>query len=763
MPQKKRPFLAISVLIVYIALHAYLLTAMSKPYSGITLSSDQQDNNIIDKIAKDGWANTTDISLGDLVVEVDGEKKFSQQSVIHAKEITLQNDETVSSYTAPNINMSRLLQDIYIPGIFSVLTIILCIFIYQKHSKTANYLMGFLMGASLSFFTSTESGRGEIVATLVLTFSFQLGALFFTYFLHSLFYEKGIIHKKKSGLLLTNTIICFFIIFINLLDLVVPNIPAFLTSNLMLIYFSLNILFSIGFLIYEYIKNRHSLNEPFLKWMLVIQVVAFFPFIFLHALPWMLDLPFIADEIAALCLFAIPLGYSYLVITKQLLDINFILNRIRYYSILSLLPTIIISLVLIGMVNHEASPINQFIEIFLLIFVLNVLFLLIKERIDFSFRNQLFKDKTNLTQSIDQFTEKLSMIMNEHELQSALINEVIAILSPSVISLIDYDNSTASFTSNVVYGESNQFSLHKQQKWMMQTDTDSSLLLHKSAIGIKIFKKNNKTTYLWIGPKKNKTNFNINEKSWTITIVKYVRLVHENIHTITNLVNSLAKQDINEHPTSVSLSRFLFQLAERERRRLASDLHDSALQDQIVWYRKLETLINEDHTLPKDTKEQLLKIKVGMVDVIKQIRDTCNELRPNLLLEAGLIKSLKELFSQVQMRVKYNLDYDFDNITNSFEDYNKTLSIYRIFQELLNNADKHSEATYVAISMWEESDTIYIDYRDNGIGFDLNKFKQKKNHMGLSGVKERIFSLNGKVDFISEEGKGLSVHITLPR
>ncbi|WP_100332406.1 sensor histidine kinase [Bacillus xiapuensis] len=486
-------------------------------------------------------------------------------------------------------------------------------------------------------------------------------------------------------------------------------------------------------------------------------------FYFFHAIPYIIGLPYLPDDVAALFLFAIPIGYSYLILTKQLLDINFILNRIRYYTVLSLIPTIIISFVVSGTVNHESNVYSRFLQNFFLILTLNIIFLLLKEKVDYSFRNQLFRDKTNLTQNIEQFTQKLSAVMKEEELDRLLVKEVVSVLNPSIITFVEYDSETSQYTTRVVHGDNDQFTLRKHQEWLIQSDTNGDLMELKDSLGIRLYHKDQKMIYVWIGHKRNQTSFNINEKTWMITIVKYVRLVYENLHAVNNLIQSLQKPNIGDHPASVSLSRFLFQLAERERRRLASDLHDSALQDQIVWYRKLENVIQENQDIPSDVQEQLVKIKNGMVDVIKQIRSTCNELRPNLLLEGGLIKSLNELFSQIQMRVKYHLDYQFDNISVTFEDYNTTLSIYRVFQELLNNADKHSEATRVSVSMWEDDQTIFIDYRDNGKGFDIKSPPTKKNHMGLSGLKERILSLNGKVEFITSKGKGLQVYITIPR
>ncbi|WP_338754923.1 sensor histidine kinase [Bacillus sp. FJAT-52991] len=763
---KNRKVMAIFIFTVYIALHIYLIIQIVQPFSGITISMDRHQNVIVEQIDKDGWVHDTNISKGDIVKKIEGKEVKGlddQKRLEHAEDLTIEHNNKITRYTAPDIKFSNFLKELYMPEIFTILILLLSILIYQKHNSTANFLMSFLMMSSLSLLTSNVSGHKDVGASLILIFSFQLGVLSFFCFIYSTFLEKDLIRKKPSVILTINIIFGIFIILLNIYDLLIKDLPSLLTDNLMLVHFSLNIVYSIGFLIYLYIKKRDSSHEPFLKWMLVIPTIAFVPFIFLHAIPYILGLPILPDDIAALFLFAIPIGYSYLILTKQLLDINFILNRIRYYTFLSLVPTIIISFVVSGTVNYDSNLFSRFLQNFFLIFTLNVIFLLLKEKIDYSFRNQLFRDKTNLTQSIDQFTQKLSAVMKEEELERLLVNEVVSVLNPSVIAFVEYDSDTFQYTTRVFHGNEELFTLHKHQEWLIQSDTSGDLLKYTDSLGIRLYNKDQKMVYIWVGHKRNHTSFNINEKTWTTTIVKYVRLVYENLHAVSDLIQSLQQQDIEDRPASVSLSRFLFQLAETERRRLASDLHDSALQDQIVWYRKLEHLIQDNQDIPSDVQEQLIKVKNGMVDVIKQIRSTCNELRPNLLLEGGLIQSLKELFSQFQMRVKYHLDYEFDNISETFEDYNTKLSIYRVFQELLNNADKHSKATHVSVSMWEDDQMIYIDYRDNGKGFDMQSPYIKKNHMGLSVLKERIFSLNGEVEFVSSKGKGLQVHITIPR
>lgn len=150
--------------------------------------------------------------------------------------------------------------------------------------------------------------------------------------------------------------------------------------------------------------------------------------------------------------------------------------------------------------------------------------------------------------------------------------------------------------------------------------------------------------------KKNQTVFNLHEKVWFINIVKYIRLVYENVFAVENLIHTIEQTEVQQLQSSSTLSRFLFQLSEQERRRLAADLHDSALQDQIIWYRSLENLITTTPYLPRDTLSQLHQIKNGMQDVINQIRTTCNELRPISITKGGLTVALRELCANMQKK-----------------------------------------------------------------------------------------------------------------
>ena len=769
---QKRKWIALIIFGVYVALHAYLIQTKLQTYSGISPVSGENGGIQIKKIMQsDGWGRFTDLAPGDVILKIDDEKVKKEaifllrQKLLSAEKLTVIKDGQIREYRAADISFheNNMITEMFIPGFFSILVLLLSLIIYQKRTISAYYLIAFMMMAALALFASNGSGRGLLGPALVFTLSFQAGALFIVCFLHSLFWEKRMIARKSSILLKLNILLCVAVIILNILeDTFFPELPFFLADGLMLVYFILNVFNSIALIFYFYIKRRNTRHQPLLKWLLVIQMVAYGPFILLYAIPHLFGVELIPDDFATLSVYALPFGYAYLVITKQLLDINFILGRIRYYSLLSLMPTLLISVFVVAIANQEQNGFRLFGQIFFLIFALNILFLFAKEKIDFQFRHYLFQDRTNMAQRFEQFTKGLSSIMKQDELEQYLTKEIVSALDPGTISLIEYQPEQGAFHVKTMYGDEKLFSLEKQMKWMMQHET-GELLSYKGRLGIRLYQNGGKKTYLWIGLKRNGTSFNLSEKSWLIGIVKYVRLVFENLFAINALIASIEERRLATEPQSVSLSRFLFQLAEKERRRLASDLHDSALQDQIVWYRKLENLLQNGRNLPQQTRKELMKIKNGMLDVIKQIRNTCNELRPNLLSEAGLTRSLQELFTQFQERAKFRLYYDIEPIAEEFGDYNKSLTIYRILQELLNNADKHSEASKVSIHIWEENQMICIDYRDNGIGFDPAEIRNLTGHMGIAGLKERIFSLNGKIDFVTGKGKGLQVHITIPR
>lgn len=246
---------------------------------------------------------------------------------------------------------------------------------------------------------------------------------------------------------------------------------------------------------------------------------------------------------------------------------------------------------------------------------------------------------------------------------------------------------------------------------------------------------------------------------WLETITRYVSVLFDNFLLIEDLTKEL-EQVVSGQVTPTWLLRFMFNLSEKERKRLAQDLHDSALQEQIIWFRKLELLLS-DSSFTGEVREQLEQISEGLLDVIYQLRVTCNELRPPLLIRDGLVPSLEALFEITQMRANYRIHFDSKHFHHKLNN-NILIGVYRIVQELLANATKHSSATEVRILLSSGGERTRLEYKDNGIGMDLARMEDSHTSMGIYGMKERVRSMDGTIQFLSSRNEGLSIYISIP-
>ncbi|KAA9021601.1 PAS domain-containing sensor histidine kinase [Niallia endozanthoxylica] len=246
---------------------------------------------------------------------------------------------------------------------------------------------------------------------------------------------------------------------------------------------------------------------------------------------------------------------------------------------------------------------------------------------------------------------------------------------------------------------------------------------------------------------------------WLETLVCYSVMVFENLNIMENLMNQL-KAALQSKETPQWVLRLLFNLQEQQRLQLSSDLHDTVLQDQIDLFRRLEVL-----KYRKDIKLELIEalsgIEQGLLDSIHQIRRTCNELRPPFLRELGLEKALENLFEYTQISSTFKITFLTKNPSQLSLNEEITIGIYRIIQELLNNAAKHSKASLLDFEM-RINETLQIFYCDDGVGLPLEKLKPSFHSMGLSSIKQRVQSLNGQIEFKSKPGKGLKVMIEFP-
>jgi PAS domain S-box-containing protein len=217
-------------------------------------------------------------------------------------------------------------------------------------------------------------------------------------------------------------------------------------------------------------------------------------------------------------------------------------------------------------------------------------------------------------------------------------------------------------------------------------------------------------------------------------------------------------KDISEQKKTQNIVlKAIIETEEKERMRLAKDIHDSIGQhlSAIKFYIGTSADTVED---PKQ-KSILLKANSALVDVQADMRNICFNIMPKSLEIFGLVKAVEELCSkdqlltQIKILIKESDGFPRLGLQQEF-------ALFRIIQEFINNALKHSKANSLRIEFRRKKKLALVYLVDNGIGFDLAKIRGRG--MGLNNVRSRLRPYNGEVDIISQPGKGTRYEISVP-
>ena len=194
---------------------------------------------------------------------------------------------------------------------------------------------------------------------------------------------------------------------------------------------------------------------------------------------------------------------------------------------------------------------------------------------------------------------------------------------------------------------------------------------------------------------------------------------------------------------------------EKERKRLAIDLHDG-LGGRLSGISMNLSKLDKDE--PKNyPKKQLQKVMKDLSDSLTELRSVARNMMPETLVKFGLKAALKDYCSSMTgSETKVTLQFYGGDEGIEIQ---QQVTIYRVIQELINNAVKHAKASEVLVQYIREDDKVDITVEDNGVGFNKNTEDTKDNGMGLSNLRTRVAYLKGDLDFHSEENEGTTVNV----
>lgn len=196
---------------------------------------------------------------------------------------------------------------------------------------------------------------------------------------------------------------------------------------------------------------------------------------------------------------------------------------------------------------------------------------------------------------------------------------------------------------------------------------------------------------------------------------------------------------------------------EKERKRLAIDLHDG-LGGRLSGISMNLSKLDKDE--PKEyPKTQLKKVMKDLDDSLTELRSIARNMMPETLVKFGLKAALKDYCSSMTGNdTKVTLQF---YGTEKGIGLNEQVTMYRVIQELINNAIKHAHASDVLVQYMRDGNKVDITVEDNGVGFNKENIVTKDGGMGLSNLRTRVAYLKGDLEFHSEENEGTTVNVQI--
>lgn len=197
---------------------------------------------------------------------------------------------------------------------------------------------------------------------------------------------------------------------------------------------------------------------------------------------------------------------------------------------------------------------------------------------------------------------------------------------------------------------------------------------------------------------------------------------------------------------------------ERERKRIAADLHDGV--GQTIMALKMNLLGINDHIEFKSEKaKEIFEKAVDLAsESAKEVRTISHQMMPNALIKSGLASAIREFLQNIDLQnLKINLEVN--NLNEPLEPTTEKV-LYRVIQELVNNVIKHAKANILNISIDKKDQFILAKIEDNGQGFDSEQ--PDFEGIGLKNIKDRIAFLKGDIKIESAKNLGTKVLISIP-
>ena len=208
-----------------------------------------------------------------------------------------------------------------------------------------------------------------------------------------------------------------------------------------------------------------------------------------------------------------------------------------------------------------------------------------------------------------------------------------------------------------------------------------------------------------------------------------------------------------------SVSGKLIEAQEQERRRIARELHDDIGQRLALLAIEL-TQLQQRSSYPSEFPERIGKLQLLTSEIAVDIQSLSHELHSSRLQYLGLAAALRGFCQEFSGQQKVEVDFKTQDLPTRLSP-DISLCFFRVLQEALHNAAKHSGVRHFEVRLWGTPDEIHLTISDPGVGFDLESTKANRG-LGLISMQERLKLLHGILAVESQPQRGTTIHASVP-
>jgi PAS domain S-box-containing protein len=203
------------------------------------------------------------------------------------------------------------------------------------------------------------------------------------------------------------------------------------------------------------------------------------------------------------------------------------------------------------------------------------------------------------------------------------------------------------------------------------------------------------------------------------------------------------------------MTRKLIESQEQERARIGRELHDDINQRLAMLSLEAEQLLET----PSEIENRVQEFRKRISEISTDVQDLSHDLHSSKLEYLGVVAGIKSWCKEFGERQR--VEIDFSNDVHSALPFEIGLSLFRVLQESLHNAMKHSGVKRIEVQLREDSGEIHLIIRDSGKGFDVEAALQGKG-LGLTSMRERVRLVNGTFSIESKPMGGTTIHVRVP-